>query len=189
MNLGERLKEKAVYQPQGILGRLGGRMMAIDRDLPAWVLDLLEVDPSDSVLEVGSGPGVGVELAAERAHEGWIVGVDPSETMLDMARQRNSEALAAGRVEFHLGTADDLPFEDATFDTAMTINSLHLWSDPVAGLGEVRRTMRPDSRIAVALSRFSSASADEFERHLTEAGFEDVIEHTEDSGTCFLARY
>lgn len=188
MDLGVRIKEQAVRQPRGLLGRLGGRMMAMDRDLPEWVLGLLEISPSDSVLEVGSGPGVGVELAAERAHEGWIVGVDPSEVMLDRARRRNSEALRADRVQFHRGTADDLPFDDAIFDAAMTINSLHLWSDPVAGLLEVRHTMRPGSRIAVAISRFSDTPADEIERQLADAGFEDVSEHPGDSGTCFLAR-
>lgn len=189
MTLGDRIKEKAVCHPHGLLGRLGGRLMAIDKNLPVWVLDRLEIGPSDSVLEVGSGPGVGVELAAERAHGGWIVGVDPSETMLNMARRRNSEACEAGRVEFHRTTADTLPFDDATFDAAMTINSLHLWSDPVAGLVEIRRTMRPNSRIAVALSHFSPASTDAFERYLSEAGFKDISEHTGERGMCFLAWY
>ena len=57
----ETVMENMFCMPQGLLGRLGGRLMSLDRDLPAWVLDLLEIDPSDSVLEVGSGPGVGLE--------------------------------------------------------------------------------------------------------------------------------
>src|SRR5918996_2771891 len=83
------IMENMFCAPKGALGRLGGQLMSQDRWLPAWVLDLLEINPSDSVLEVGSGPGVGLELAAERAHQGKVVGVDPSVTMLEMARHRN----------------------------------------------------------------------------------------------------
>lgn len=154
-NIKIRLMENAFCMPQGMLGRLGGWLMSLDRGLPAWVLDLLEINPSDAVLEVGSGPGVGVELAAARAYEGWVVGVDPSETMLEMARRRNRARIEAGRIELCLGAIDKLPFDEATFDAAMTLNSLHLWPDPVGGLREVRRTLRPGGRIAVAITRFS----------------------------------
>jgi Methyltransferase domain len=59
------------------------------RGQPAWVLDVLGLRPSDSLLEIGPGPGVGVELAATRAPRGRVVGVDASETMLARARRRN----------------------------------------------------------------------------------------------------
>jgi ubiquinone/menaquinone biosynthesis C-methylase UbiE len=162
--------------------------MSLDRGLPAWVLDLLEVDPTDWVLEVGSGPGVGLELAAAKAYKGQVVGVDPSETMLEMARRRNRVQIEAGRVELRLGSVDQLPFDDATFDKAMTMNSLHLWPDPVIGLKEVRRTLRAGGRIAVAITRFSYASPDKFEGHLIDSGFTDVSFHTGDTGTCALGR-
>src|SRR5687768_18435801 len=120
----EDLMENAFCRPQGVVGRLGGRLMSLDHDLPAWVVDLLELEPSDSVLEVGSGPGVGLALAASKAHQGWVVGVDPSQTMLEMAKRRNRAQIEAGRVALRLGNADKLSFEDATFDKAMTMNSL-----------------------------------------------------------------
>jgi len=91
---------------------------------------------------VGSGPGACLELAAVRTHAGRVVGVDPSETMLKMAYRRNHAQIEAGRVELHLGSVDKLPFDDAIFDKAITMNSLHLWPDPVAGLWEVRRSHR-----------------------------------------------
>ncbi|MCI0575807.1 MAG: methyltransferase domain-containing protein [Chloroflexi bacterium] len=188
MELKKRLMEQAFCLPQGVVGRLGGRLMALDRVLPAWVLTLLEVGPSDSVLEVGSGPGLGLALAAALVREGQVVGLDPSATMLGMARDRNRQGIEAGHVELHLGDAANLPFDDATFDVAFTINSLHLWPDPVAGLREVRRTLRRGGRIGVAISRFSYASADRFGDHLINAGFEDVSVHTGDRGTCLIAR-
>jgi ubiquinone/menaquinone biosynthesis C-methylase UbiE len=182
------MMENMFCMPKGALGQLGGQLMSRDRWLPAWVLDLLEINPSDSVLEVGSGPGVGLELAAARAHKGQVVGVDPSETMLEMAQRRNGALIEAGRVQLHLATVGKLPFDDATFDKAMTMNSLHLWPDPVAGLMEAKRTLRTGGRIAVAITRFSYASPDKFEQHLIDSGFADVSLHDGDSGTCALGR-
>lgn len=182
----EYIMENMFCAPKGTLGRLGGQLMSQDRWLPAWVLDLLEIQPSDSVLEVGSGPGVGLEQAAARAYEGQVAGVDQSETMLDMAQRRNHALIEAGRVELHLGTVEKLPFDAATFHKAMTMNSLHLWPDPVAGLREIRRTLRPGGRIAVAITRFSYAFSDKFEQYLLEAGFADVRVHTGEPGTCAI---
>jgi ubiquinone/menaquinone biosynthesis C-methylase UbiE len=108
--------------------------------------------------------------------------------MLNMARDRNRREIEAGRIELHQGDAANLPFDDAVFDVAYTINSLHLWPDPVAGLREVRRTLRRGGRIGVAISRFSYASADSFGDHLIHAGFEGVNIHTGDRGTCVVAR-
>jgi ubiquinone/menaquinone biosynthesis C-methylase UbiE len=162
--------------------------MAMDRETGAWVLDLLTISDSDAVLEIGSGPGVALELAAKRLPHGRIVGVDSSQTMFDMARHRNQQAIEAGRVDVKLGTADKLPFGHATFDAALTINSLHLWTDPLGALREIRRTMRPGGRIAIAISRFSHESSEGFMGHLTDAGFERANIQTSEHGTCAIAR-
>ncbi len=180
----EYMMENMFCAPKGVLGRLGGRLMSQDRRLPAWVIELLEITPSDSVLEVGFGPGLGLELAAQRAHEGRVVGVDRSETMLEIAQQRNQALIEAGRIELHLSTVEKLPVADATFDKAMTMKSLHLWPDAVTGLQEIRRTLRPGGHIAVAITRFSYASANNFEPYLLDAGFTDVRVHMGEPGTC-----
>lgn len=182
------IMENMFCAPKGALGRLGGQLMSQDRWLPAWVLDLLKINLSDFVLEVGSGPGLGLQLAASRAYQGRVVGVDPSETMVEMAHRRNRALVEAGLIELHLGSADMLPFDDATFDKAMTINSHHIWPDPVAGLREVRRTLRKGGLIAIAITRFSYASPNQFENHLMDAGFADISIHTGEPGVCALGR-
>jgi SAM-dependent methyltransferase len=103
-----------------------------------------------------------------------------------MARRRNRAHIESGRVELRFGTVDDLPFDDQTFDAAMAINGLHLWPDPVRGLKELARTLRPGGRIAVAISRFSYASPDAFEMQLRESGFINVSIQHGDRGTCAL---
>jgi len=178
------IMENMFCAPKGALGRLGGQLMSRDRWLPTWVMNLLEINPSDLVLEVGPGPGLGLQLAAARAYEGRVVGVDRSETMLEMARRRNQILIEAGRIELHLGTADKLPFDDAAFDKAMTINSHHIWPDPIAGLRRIKRTLRPGGRIAIAITRFSYAPSAKFESQLIEAGFRDIRVYTGEPGTC-----
>ena len=182
------IMENMFCAPKGALGRFGGQLMSQDRWLPAWVLDLLEIQPSDSVLEVGFGPGLGLQLAAARTYDGKIVGVDQSETMLEMARHRNQALIDAGRIELRRGSADNLPFDQATFEKAMAINTHHIWRDPVAGLKDIRRTLRAGGRIAVAITRFSYASPAKFEGHLISAGFTDVSMHTGEPGVCALGR-
>jgi ubiquinone/menaquinone biosynthesis C-methylase UbiE len=186
MGLKKTVMRRAFCMPQGVVGRIGGRLMSLDRELPAWVLSLLDPRPSDSLLEIGPGPGVGVELAARRA--GRVVAVDASETMLAMARRRNRLQIESGGVELRLGTVDDLPFDDGTFDAAMAINCLHLWPDAVRGLKEVARILRPGGRVAVAISRFSYASPTAFETQLNKGGFIDVSIQHSDRGTCALGR-
>lgn len=172
--------------PKGVLGQVGGSLMSQDRRLPTWVLDLLEIEPYDSIIEIGSGPGLGLQLAVAKAYKGQVVGVDLSGTMLEMARQRNRSLIEAGRVELHLGNVEILPFGNATFEKAMTMNSLHLWPNPIAGLSEIRRTLRKGGRIAVAITRFSYASPAKFESQLIDAGFTNISIHTGEPGTCAI---
>jgi ubiquinone/menaquinone biosynthesis C-methylase UbiE len=62
-------------------------MARMDRRVAAWVIDLLGVHLRDRVLEVGFGPGVGIQLLAESASSGRVVGVDPSKCTVGVVRK------------------------------------------------------------------------------------------------------
>ncbi len=110
-------------RPRGILGRLGGIIMArSNQQCAAWVIDLLDIQPHDRVLEVGFGPGVGLHLLARSASAGYVAGVDYSEAMVAQATARNAQAIERGRVDLRHGSVEHLPFEDQTFDKALAIN-------------------------------------------------------------------
>jgi SAM-dependent methyltransferase len=84
-------------RPKGILGRLGGFILArTKRDFTEWVIYLLEIQPDDKVLEVGFGPGVGIEILASAVSTGYIAGVDYSKEMVEQARVRNAKAIETG---------------------------------------------------------------------------------------------
>jgi ubiquinone/menaquinone biosynthesis C-methylase UbiE len=129
-----------------------------------WTLSLLEVQPGDRILEIGFGPGIGVQLASEMAAEGFVVGVDHSEVMLRQASKRNAAAIRDGRVALRLGSASRLPSFDREFDKILTINSIHFWPDPVDCLTRMRGLLRSGGRIAVTLQPRSRGATDAYTR-------------------------
>ena len=85
-------------QPTGFLGRVIGRGMARHNEREArWTIGRLAIQPDARVLEIGFGPGVAIQYAAERATRGYVSGIDYSEAMLKIARKRNASAIARVR--------------------------------------------------------------------------------------------
>ncbi|HEV7910598.1 MAG TPA: class I SAM-dependent methyltransferase [Methylocella sp.] len=121
-----------------------------NRTCAAWVTDLLDVQPSDRVLEVGFGPGVGIQLLTSSASAGYVAGVDPSKEMVAQATTRNKKAIENGQVDLRHGSVASLPFADNTFDKALAINSMQVWPDAVAGLRQMRRCMRTGGTVRLA---------------------------------------
>lgn len=81
-----------------------------------------------TVVNIGAGSG------SYEPQDRAVVAVEPS---TEMVRQRRNRSRRVVR-----GVAEDLPFPDAAFDTAMAVLTVHHWRDPAAGLCEMRRVSR-----------------------------------------------
>ena len=175
-------------RPRGMIGRLGGVMMArMNADCGVWAAALLEVNPNDRVLEVGFGPGVIIQHLSELAPAGHVAGIDPSPEMLEQARARNAIAIKDGRVDLRRGSVESLPFADNTFDKALAINSMQVWPEAATGLRAIRRVMRPGGRIALGFTRYSGQLNQGLEQALIAAGFADAQVKERDTDFCALA--
>ncbi|MFC6991170.1 class I SAM-dependent methyltransferase [Haladaptatus sp. GCM10025707] len=183
------LLHRMFARPRGRLGRLGGRLMASSStESTAWTLSLLDPEPADSVLEIGFGPGLGVESALARVFDGHVVGVDPSRPMVEQAAARNEQALATGRTSLCRGDVEALPFEADTFECAFSTNSMQVWPDAQAGLKEIRRVCKPDGTVALSFSTHSGLSRDAAVETVSasELEFVDVVETAD--AFCVLGR-
>jgi ubiquinone/menaquinone biosynthesis C-methylase UbiE len=188
MSIAHRILMRMFGRPQGILGRLGGIIMArTNEQCAAWVINLLDIQPNDRVLEVGFGPGVGIQLLARSVSGGYVAGVDPSEEMVQQVKARNAKAIANGQVDLRCGSVESLPFEDNAFNKALAINSMQVWPDAVAGLREMQRIMKPGGRIALGFTPYSGQSKSGLPEMLTAAAFMEPRVAETELGFCGLA--
>jgi ubiquinone/menaquinone biosynthesis C-methylase UbiE len=138
-------------RPAGLLGELVARVMArqtaAENDI---VLELLQLDPADCVLEVGSGHGDTLAKAAGVASRGSLSGIDFSSVMHRRASRRHRGLVREGRVGFHFGNSDRLPYADRAFDKAYAVHTVYFWAAPLEHLTEIHRVLRPDGRFVLA---------------------------------------
>jgi arsenite methyltransferase len=104
----------------------------------------------ERVLDVGSGPGL---LAAEMAQAvgpaGHITGLDVSDAMIAISQRRSGDLDGAGRLSFVKADATALPFPDATFDAATSIQVYEYVTDLPSALAELHRVLRPGGRALI----------------------------------------
>lgn len=186
MTIGRNILLHMFGHPRGLPSRLGGIIMArTNCRHAAWVIDLLDVQQHDTVLEVGFGPGVAVQLLAGSARH--VAGVDPSIEMLRQAAKRNAEAISQGCVDLRQGCADRLPFAVGSFDKAAAINSMQVWPDAPAGLREIWRVLKPSGRVALAFTAYSGQGSEGVPAIVAAAGFSDCQLVETDQAFCVLA--
>lgn len=107
------------------------------RPLAARFADWLEVLDGQRATDVGCGPGALTEQLVARLGPDRVRAVDPSASFVAACRQRFPG------VDVREGTAEALPFGDATCDVTGACLVVHFMSDPVGGLSEMRRITRP----------------------------------------------
>jgi ubiquinone/menaquinone biosynthesis C-methylase UbiE len=165
------LVEANFRKPTGWFGQVLGHVMAVQhKSLTMWAIELMNVQPGDCVLDVGCGGGMAVKLLSDRARDGFVAGVDYSEEMVAQATKRNEGRVQRGRVAIELGNAMALPYRDASFDKACAIETFYFWPDPLRGLREVHRILKPGGEIAIAveMSKESHSQKSALQKYLSE---------------------
>ncbi len=96
-----------------------------------------KLDAPGTVLDVGCGTGRLLRVASTYWPQAQLLGVDPAEGMIEVARHLNPAAT------FLSGTAEALPLPDASIDLAISTLSFHHWHDQAAGVRDIARVLRP----------------------------------------------
>jgi demethylmenaquinone methyltransferase/2-methoxy-6-polyprenyl-1,4-benzoquinol methylase len=151
-------------------------------------LGWLDLEAGDRVLDVGCGTGFATEGLLQHTDDVWAL--DQSAHQLEKAYGKFGKR---GRVAFHRGDAERLPFADDSFDAYWSSGSIEYWPNPVDALAEARRVTKPggtvlvvgpdypDSalfqRLADAIMLFYDEA--EADRMFSEAGFEEFDHHVQ----------
>ena len=149
--------------------------------------------PDMRILDVGCGGGANLATLLEMCPQGSATGVDYSEVSVGLSSRLNAEAIEQGRCRVMQGDVCCLPFEDDHFDVATAFETLYFWPDPVGGLRELRRVLRPGGTLLVCHEADGSRpgddlwpqripgmrvySAEQLAELLTAAGFAEVETH------------
>jgi arsenite methyltransferase len=116
----------------------------------AATLDALALQAGERVVDVGSGPGLlAAEMAAQVGPAGRVVGLDLSDPMLALSRQRCRDLDSGTCLRFLKADAARLPFADRMFDVAVATQVYEYVPVVAAALAEAYRVLRPGGRVLV----------------------------------------
>ncbi len=111
---------------------------------------LVEINPGETVLDLGSGGGIDVFLASQKVGDnGKVIGVDMTPEMVETAT-KNAEKGGYENVEFKLGEIENLPVKDDSIDVIISNCVINLTPDKSKAFKEVFRVLNLKGRILIS---------------------------------------
>jgi len=144
---------------RGLAEKLGYEMADLNR-IPAaaiesfagvgYYFDLAGLKEGEQVLDLGSGSGMDVFVAALKVgNSGQVSGVDMTDEQLEKSERLRKE-YNFEQVSFHKSYIEQLPFPDSNFDVVISNGVINLSADKQKVFAEVSRVLKPKGRMVIA---------------------------------------
>src|SRR6266571_1798914 len=146
----------------------GGSMERGHRPAGEQAIEKMRVKEDARVLDVGCGSGWATRLLAEKAKRGQVVGIDISDEMVRIARESSG---GFPNVEFQVASSESLPFAEAQFTHAFSMESLYYYVDVLRALKEIHRVLVAGGEFVTVVHLFSIA---QYHSLFRQAGFINV---------------
>jgi ubiquinone/menaquinone biosynthesis C-methylase UbiE len=160
-------------KPSGFFGRfILWDMNRHHSKLTDWGLSHVEIEKTDTILDVGCGGGRTISKLAAMASDGKVHGVDYSEESVTAAHRRNTRWIDIGRVSIREGSVSQLPFAEDTFDGVTAIETHLFWPNLPEDFREIFRVLRPGGALLIVAEIYKGGKHLEgvrkqiFEKHL-----------------------
>lgn len=146
--------------PSGLIGHLIASIMVHEtQDVNERTIAALEVQPDDSILDIGCGSGLSLSLLAARAPQCRIGGIDPSRVMVARAVRRNRAHVSPGRFDILTAEVEALPFPADSFSKVMSVHTLYFWPDLAPAFTEIARVTKRGGRLVLAFRTDTDTAA------------------------------
>ncbi|MFW6140601.1 MAG: class I SAM-dependent methyltransferase [Acidobacteriota bacterium] len=132
------------------------------------LIEACGIDEDSTVLDVGSGVGITACILAEE-YGCEVIGVDLSEMMVKRAQERAQRKNVEDKVEFKIGDAQNLLFEDDTFDAVMCESVVAFPKDKQKVVQEYARVTKPGGRVGMNEVTWLKTPPPELEEYLSRA--------------------
>ncbi|WP_170289370.1 class I SAM-dependent methyltransferase [Metabacillus lacus] len=143
---------KNFRKPEGILGKIAGKVMSWEnQEINEWTVEKLEIQSGDNVLEIGYGPGYGIEYILSNYEGTSVDGADVSETMKEQAGKRLQSFIEEGRARLWAVDIEKAELEKESYDRVLSVNNYTIWDSPREGLENVVAALRPGGRAAITM--------------------------------------
>lgn len=179
---------KHLRQPDGETGRqIGLQMNKSNKHI--CLNSYIKVNPKNGnhILEIGMGNGFFVNDLLNMADNLRYTGVDFSATMVKEANLLNKELIARKSVFFEEASIENLPFNDNSFDSITTTNTLYFWPQPTNNVKELLRVLKQNGKLLIAYRSkncmdqlelakhgFEKYEKQDVENLLNSVGFKDI---------------